>query len=498
MGSDDMTVSLDQQIRHGGFPMKRLKLLAVPVFVMAALLFSGSGVAFAQRHNTRHPAAAAPPPAAPVVANPNMDCTIVIPAHPLTAVGLATPYQLKATDPNHGPCDEANANQSAFVQAAILDPATGQISTYAPLVVNQGTTPAVDPVVPTLPANAIVALWFGYNGNNLTQQSALRPEDLRDSNCVNGDADENSLFSQFSYCNAPAFFTAANQAIKNGQLVIPPLGTGNDQQTCPTVRSFAVVDQDQSDNLPVSYLLTRNGQLAQNTANNLATFFSPGATPTKLGNPSDNRLVDIALDGALGCTPWKVPDLADPGQMSPALPLNELQAAALQATPVALIPAGDPMVLVNGNADLDKINLYRSGVNQPAANSYFDADTARYCRQMLRVAPAKMLLDMTKFMGRTSPVPAAAIDLFTFMAQRFVASYQILNCASLIHQDVPITLTVDGNGVTTLAAINMMLYADELNALKFQQAADDAADKGATATSGSNLPAVLPRFRRER
>jgi hypothetical protein len=424
-----------------------------------------------------------------------MDCTIVIPAHPLTAMGLATPYQLKATDPNNGPCDEANDGQSAFVQAAIFDPATGQISTYAPLVINEGTEPAVKPVLPTLPDNAIVALWFGFNGNNLTQQSALSPKNLRDSHCVNGDAAPNSLFTQFSYCNAPAFFRAANQAINDGLLKIPPLGTGNDQQTCPTVRSFAVVDQDQSDNLPISYLLTPNGQLAQNNAENIAMFFPPPLMPTKLGNPSDNRLVDIALDGALVCKPWMVPDLTDPTgvQVSPALPLNELQAAALQETPVALIPAGDPMVLVNGNADLDKINLYRRGVNQPAANSYFDADTARYCRQMLRIAPAKMLLDMTTFMGRSSPVPAAATTLFTFLAQRFVASYQILNCANLIHQDVPITLSTDGNGVVTNAMINMMLYADELTALKFQQAADDAADKGA-ATSGSNLPGVRAHF----
>jgi hypothetical protein len=462
--------------------MKRLKLLAVPVFVVAALLFSGSGVAFAQRHRTRHPQPV------PVVAT-NLDCTIVIPAHPLTDMGLATPYLLTATDPGNGPCDEANADQSAFVQAAIFDPATGQISTYAPLVINKDTKPAVDPTLPKLPKNAIVALWFGFNGNNLMQQSALSPKDLRDSHCVNGDADENSLFSQFSYCNAPAFFTAANEAIKNGHLKIPPLGTGNDMQTCPTVRSFAVVDQDQSDNLPVSYLLTKEGKIAQNNLANQMNF--PGYT--KLGNPSDNRLVDIALDGALSCTPWKVHDLADPGQMSPALPLNELQAAALQETPVALIPAGDPMVLVNLNADLDKINLYRSGVNQPAANSYFDADTARYCRQMLRIAPAKMLLDKMWFQG-TSPSPAVASTLYAFLAQRFVASYQILNCANLIHQDVPITLTTDKDtGIVTNAMINMMLYTEELNVLKFQQAADDAADKGA-ATSGSNLPGVWAHF----
>src|SRR2546421_7938680 len=47
---------------------------------------------------------------------PNMNCTLIVPAHPLTAQGLATPYQLVATDPAMGPCNEANPAQSAFVQ----------------------------------------------------------------------------------------------------------------------------------------------------------------------------------------------------------------------------------------------------------------------------------------------------------------------------------------------------------------------------------------------
>ena len=97
--------------------------------------------------------------------NPN--CTIIVPDAPLTAAGLATPYQLTATNPDDGECHEGNGTSSAFVQAAIFDPATGQISIYNPLVIDQNSAPAVAPVVPTLPDNAIVALWFGFDGNNL-------------------------------------------------------------------------------------------------------------------------------------------------------------------------------------------------------------------------------------------------------------------------------------------------------------------------------------------
>jgi hypothetical protein len=376
--------------------------------------------------------------------NPN--CTILVPVNPLSASGLATPYQLVATDPGAGDCHEANKDQAAFVQAVILDPATGQVSVYNPLVVDQGASPAVPPVFPTLPANAIVALWFGYNGDTLTQQGAATGV-LEGANCVNGLP--NDTFGQFSYCNAPAFFKAAHLAIRRGQLTVPPLGTAADGLVCPTVRSFFVVDQDQSDNLPVSYLVTPNG-MAQKTTANIAQF--PNAA--SLGNPSDNRLVDVALDGSLGCTPWKAPDLADPGKMAPALPLNELQARAFQGWPIALIPAGDPMVLTNGVTNVEKINAYRRGVDQPQITSASQADTSRYCRNMLRVAPARMLLDQTRLTASASPEPAAANSLFTFLAQRFVASYNILGCASLLKRPDPISVTTNTQGVATGATID--------------------------------------------
>src|SRR3989449_1895511 len=63
---------------------------------------------------------------------PNPDCTLIVPNAPRTAAGLATPYQLVATDPANGECHETDTNQSAFVQAAILDPETGRISIYSP------------------------------------------------------------------------------------------------------------------------------------------------------------------------------------------------------------------------------------------------------------------------------------------------------------------------------------------------------------------------------
>jgi hypothetical protein len=379
----------------------------------------------------------------------NMDCTIIVPAHPLTAQGLATPYQLMATNPANGPCNESNPNQAAFVQAAIIDPATGQISVYDPLVIDQGTQPAIPPVVPNLPARGVVAIWFGANSNTLTLQSMNHS--LRNGHCVNGI--DNSIFGQVSYCNARAFFQAANAAIQAGKLVPPPLGIARDGLPCPTVRDFSVVDQDQSDNVTTTYLVTSNGQTAQMTAANMIVLQNRNIQVQH--NGSDNRLLAIALDGALGCKPWMAPDLADPGQMTAALPLNELQAAAHQAAPVALVPTRDPMVLLNGHPDLNKLNAYRVGVDQPKVQSLSAASTKTYCTNLFAIAPQRMLLDASLTKTAPSADPAVANTLFTFLAQRFVTTFEAngLNCKKSLGVPDPVSVKTDGNGVAVDATI---------------------------------------------
>ncbi len=384
----------------------------------------------------------------------NADCTLIVPNHPLTAAGLATPYQLVATDPNKGPCNESNDDQAAFVEGAVIDSVTGEISVYDPLVIDKGTRPAADPVVPQLPANAVVALWFGFNGDNLTLKGA-NGRVLEESNCVNGLGD--SIFGQMAYCNAPEFFAVANAMILAGKLTPPPLGQAKDGLPCPTVRDFTVVDQDQSDNMTTAYLVNPNGRIAQNTPANRAALSQ--AQPQN--NGSDNGLLVGPLDQALGCTPWMAPDLASDGkQQLTALPLNELQAATFQKDPVALVPAGDPMVLVDNKENLVKTNLYRIGVDQPPANKQ-QANTKDYCQKLLDNAPARMQLDMPFTIAVPSPDAGAANNLFTFLAQRFVAAFdQELNCTGLLKKADPVTLQMDANGVTTGATIGGMGQAN--------------------------------------
>jgi hypothetical protein len=414
-----------------------------PTFMQDA--FGGRGHHHHHPRPTASPTAPSTPAPTPTTTAPGgaaaMDCVITVPANPLSAEGLATPYQLG------GGCSQVNPNLQAFVQATILDPATGAIAVYEPLVITAGTKPAIAPVVPALPAHAVVDLLFGFNGNILTLTGT--DHSLRRARCVAGL--DGSPFGQVSYCNAAAFFEAANADITAGRLKIPALGTADDGLACPTTRSFTMVDQDQSDNVTSRYLLTASGQTAQKNTANVGRL----AGATTITNGSDNALLSFFLDPALRCTPMTAPDLSDPGQVGTSQALDELAAAASQTTPIALTPVNDPMTLDNGAFSIRKTDLYRLGVDQPPlprrANA--KANAQAYCTEMINIQAARLELDKSFTTGAPSPVPALGNNLFTFLAARLAGSFGNLGCQNYGLTD-PVTLTLDADGVATGAALN--------------------------------------------
>jgi hypothetical protein len=433
---------------------------------------SGSQAAPAAGASAPASAAAAPSPCpsasgsgAPAQAADNTDCDIIVPANPLSAQGLATPYQLtgpNGTSPANSGCNMANAAAlGAFVQATVLNPRTGALSVYNPLVITQGTTPAVAPVVPKLPSNAIVTVDFGFNGANLIQVGAT-PNALAQGHCVNG---LGSPFGQQSFCNGTAFFRAAYTLMTFGRLRVPSQGTSakivptggrlGTGRACPNVRNFDMIDQDQSDNVTSVYLLNpATGQTAQDTAANEA-----GMTGTQaLSNGSDNALVDKFMDPVLGCTPFMAPDLANNKTPTTSQALDELLAAAPRNAPriPALVPENDPMVLdTNGNLDPAKTNLYRAEVGQPAISRQNDRwdSPANYCQNMINIQGPFLAANQAVFAGGPSPVPDVGNNLFTFLANRLLQSFDNLGCKNFGLTN-PVQVVTDGNGAATSATIN--------------------------------------------
>ena len=210
-----------------------------------------------------------------------------------------------------------------------------------------------------------------------------------------------SSFTQVGACNAPAFFAAANTAIRAGKLTVPQPGIARDGQRCLTTRSFALIDQDQSDNVTTEYLAEPNGQIAQDTAANKQGLNGSSV----LFNGSDNGLLDLFVDPALGCSPWEAPNLADGGAPAPSLPLDELQAARWAnspGSPAALVPLNDPMTVdENGNFSTDKTNTYRSLVDMsmlPAGQS-----PAAYCSDMEQIQGKRLQQDVNLLLNAPSP-----------------------------------------------------------------------------------------------
>ena len=386
------------------------------------------------------------------VAAANVNCNIVVPANPLSATGLSTPWQLTGTGgmtPQASGCTMANfANLGAFVQATILNPRTGALSVYEPLVITQGTTPAAAPVVPTLPRGAIVTVDVGFNGTDLTMVGATANA-LQQGRCIDGL--NGSIFGQVSFCNGVNFFQTASRDAARGLVKIPALGTSPKTGTaCLSTRSFGVVDQDPSDNVTTKYLVTASGQTAQFNAANQGAL----AGATTAVNGSDNALVDFFMDPTIGCTPFEAPDLSQAGTMSTSQALDELQATK-QAAPAAYVPENDEMVLVNNAESVAKTNLYRSEIGQPPVDAATNTSSSpqAFCQNMVNLQTPFLSANQTLLATDTSPVPAVGNNLLTFLANRLNMSFTNLNCQNFGLQN-PVTVTLDGNGVATAATFN--------------------------------------------
>jgi hypothetical protein len=407
------------------------------------------------------------------MATANVNCDIVVPANPLTGKGLATPYQLTGTNgmtPARSGCTMSNAVKlGAFVQATILDPATGTLSVYDPLVVTQGTRPAVVPSVPKIPANAVVTIDFGFNGKNLFQVGAT-PTTLADGNCVNGQA--GSVFGQVSFCNGINFFDAVKKDERAGLLKVPSPGTsdkivpsGGDMgtgQACPVTRNFEVADQSSANNVTTKYLLNRlTGQTAQDTTSNEGNI----AGATLLFSRSDNTLLDQFLDPVLGCTPFQAPDLANNDVPTTSQALDEILAGAYQPKIAALVPENDAMVLNGqGQFDVAKTDMDREELGQAliSAATNKSSSPGTYCQNIVDIQTPFLAANQKLLVTGQSPVTAVGDNLLTFMASELNTSFTNLGCQRFGLTN-PVTLTRNGAGVAVAATFNTSVQTATAN-----------------------------------
>jgi hypothetical protein len=416
---------------------------------------------------TASDAAAALAPAAPAAGmQSNTTCDIIVPANPLSAQGLATPYQLTGPHgmtPVQSGCEMSNgAKLGAFVQATILDPATGALSVYEPLVITRGTWPdtpdrKLDP--PVIPADAVVTIDFGFNGTDLVQVGAT-PATLADGHCVSGPA--GSAFGPTSFCNGVNFFNAVRQAERKGLLRVPSPGTsdailpsGGDLGTgrsCPVISNFEVAGLDPGESVTTAYLLN---PLTGQTAPDSQTYqgYIAGATLTQ-GNSADSVL-DQYVDPILKCTPFEAPDLSDSNVPAFSEALDEIAAGAHQPETAALVPENDKVVMDGGEPDPAKTDLYRGELGQAPTSSQSGkaSDPAMYCQNLVNIQTPFLAANQKLLATGQSPVAGTAGNLLIFLANDLSASFTSLDCQQF-HLTDPVMLKRNSAGTAVAATFD--------------------------------------------
>jgi hypothetical protein len=315
----------------------------------------------------------------------------------------------------------AAAARAGLVRATILDPATGALAVYTPVVVPEGTRPAAAPPVPQLPPGAIVTIDFGSPDMDLAPAGATSGA-LAQGHCVSGASLVSSVVSS---CNGVAFFTAALPLMRAGRLHLPPAGTSATMvatggragtgRACPNVRNFEAAGQDQG----------------------------VGA------------LVDVFLDPAFGCTPFTAPDLAHGNAPATSLALDELLAARNEPKVAALIPESEMARDAGGRLDPARTSAYRAELGQPAIsarNDRYDSPAA-YCQNMVNIQTPFLAANTDVLAAAPAPAPAAASNLLTYLASRLSTAFGRLGCRQFGLTD-PVTVIRDAAGTARSATFD--------------------------------------------
>ena len=377
------------------------------------------------------------------------DCFLTVPNDPLNT-GLFIPWFVDTNPISDKNCSQLIEGSEVFVESTIFDIDNNSFFVYYPLVIDINTVPAIQPVFKKLPNNNIVIIHIGINGNSVTLLPTLinGTNSLNEGNCING-LYNGTLFGQFAYCNAVNFFGKVNEHINKNLLTIPPILNSTLGDSCPTTRSFSIVDQDQSDNVLSQYIITEDLKVAQDTQFNRNCL----KVLKIIANGSDNRLLSVFVAPAIGCNSFTSPNFIDNSIQQSSVALNEIQ-ASIEKKDIALIPPFNPMVLDNNLESIIKINLYRDGVNQPHILKIYGNEDINYCLKMAEIAPPFLILHQNELISFNSPSKMAN-NLLNFLAERFQNSWENLKCQVLVGINSPIIAIIDPN--TGIAISNNLI-----------------------------------------
>lgn len=275
-----------------------------------------------------------------------------------------------------------NCLTDIFVEMTIFNVVSRQFYIYNPTVTTSITYTTYQN--PEIPDNSMIGIWF--SSNNTPFRLSSTNTSLIDGNCIDGY--NYSYFEYFAYCNARNFFMIVNRLLAINAFTIP-------SPTYLTNRNYAFLYQ--YDNPRLLSIMKKNI---------LEEYFS-----------------------------FTAPDILNTIKKT-SLALNELQ-ANLSRNQV-YIPIHHPVVLVNNKPNLEKLNLYRIGVNQPILQELKD-DTLTYCINIC--SETKSFLTITNIDKK-------------FIYDRFNHNWNIMNCKEVAKTEC---IFFDNTYITLIVFLSLSL-----------------------------------------
>ena len=360
-------------------------------------------------------------------------CGLIVPENPLSYQGLNTPYILKSFTGNAADCSVLDQRTTVFVEIVIFDISASTFYIYNPLVVNRLKQIKIYDEIPQLPDQNIVGIWFGSNG--VTFKLIDSNNSLHFGDCIDGY--NGSIFGNFAYCNARIFFTT----ISKYRISIPNIGKTVNGFTCLTTRSFEFNEQYQISNVISSYIVLNSYKIVMKTIKNLSIFKPLFIIISKSNGYILNNYISIAT----GCTIFAGYDFTEQFIMKTSMILNEIY-ASLDVEQV-FIPSTHPSVTIDGVPNLNKLNLYRIGLNQSTVSEIDYNDSRLYCDGIYKKTPIFLYKHHDLLNNYITPDETLGNSLLNVMISRFLTSWNTYNCTEVLKVEFPIKYLKDYNNV---------------------------------------------------
>lgn len=348
-------------------------------------------------------------------------CSLITPSFPLTVTGLEDPFILLPQD-NSSNCSIFSKDYSIVIEIVILDLTNYQFYIYNPTIIDNSVNEYIKTTKFSISDNYIIGIWIMSDKISFILDTFTEE-------CI-------TINDKFAHCNTKVFFETVNNLISANKIILPVL-----EPHCLTTRSFPFLYQYQELGITSKYIISNKQRLFNNTPSQIEIF-----DVTKIiDNYSNSKLLTDFLNIALKCVSLTGIDLIDMTTRKSSLALNEIQASMQRNQ--AFIPSGHPSVLVDGKPNLEKLNKYRSGFNQPVLSTLNIEDTKDYCNNIYDETGLYLFMNYKSLSNFKSPNMDISINLIDYMAERFVYTWNLFNCSVLTNKDIPFNVMKNENGI---------------------------------------------------